>query len=191
MSYHKTKEERRDGQRMESDTVLKAKQRQVHNRQQQILEMFFKEFLSWKADNIGVWIAAVMLEILQGICFCIPYQMVGKSDMELLIGIELFCGVFGTMTYLMPYVRFTEKKGQVNIYKKLKYLPVSLKEIRIFRLKKLVRFCFRLFLIFLAVQLFLVLLCYHQIALGNLWYPFVFGFLLQLLLNGMLVLFLK
>lgn len=143
------------------------------------LEEFYKDYFSWSALNIGQWMVTGIMEFALGIFLWLPYQEMVRDDMEML-GFVAFFGILGAMCYLLPYIQLQEGGKVCKLYDKLKYLPISLQEIRVFCLKRLARFCVRMFLIFFIGQLFFALVAYHKIAWGNIWYPVVFGLLIPM-----------
>lgn len=157
-------------------------------KQQDILEAFYKEFFSWSAGNIGMWLVTGIMEFIHGIFMWFPYQ--AAEEMEVLGLIVLF-GMCGAANYMAPYLQFTEKGKTVKVYDKLQYLPISLRELQIFRLKKLARFYAKLFLVFLVGQVFFSLVCYHEITWGNIGYVVICGFLIPFLVSGITARFTK
>lgn len=157
-------------------------------KQQDILESFYKEFFSWSAKNIGLWLVTGIMIFLQGIFLWFPYQ--AMSEMKLFGLVALF-GMNAAANYIAPYLSFTEKGETVKVYDKLKYLPVSLRELQRFRCRKLVRFYGKVFLVFLAGQLFFSAVCYHEITWQNILYVTVLGLLLPLGIGGMAARFTK
>lgn len=159
---------------------MTIQEKQYLKKQEQMLQVFYKEFFSWKCENTGLWIAAGLMEFFQCIFMWIPYQEMRDDN----IMIWMYFGILGTMLYVMPYVQFQENGKRSSIYAKMKYLPVTLQGIRIFRFKKLTRFCLKMLVVFLAGQLFFSLVVYHEITWGNIWYPVILGFLVPYGVSG-------
>ena len=90
----------------------------------------------------------------------------------------------GAVYYINPYIYYQNEGKRESIYEVIKFLPVSRRELRIFRLKKVVLFCLKLFPIFLGGQIISALVCFRSIGWENLLYPFVFGLVTPLLLAG-------
>ena len=151
-------------------------------KQQQILDAFFKEFFTWSAENIGNWIVAGIFIFAHGIFMMIPYQEMkdfGASFSQLFV-------YMGYMYYLMPYIRFTENKKIQTIYAKIKYMPISLSQLRIYRIKKLAIFCLRLLAVFLIGQIFFSLVFFHEVTLDNIMYPIIWGFAIPFGINALM-----
>ena len=141
-------------------------------KQQQILDAFYKEFFTWRAENIGYWIMAGILIFIHGIFMMIPYQSLDLSDAQFF---QYFV-YMAYMWYLMPYNQFTENRKAQSIYQKIKYLPISLTQFKIYRLKKLTILCLRLLVVFMIGQLFFSFVIYHEITIDNILYPLIWGF---------------
>ncbi len=160
---------------------MTTQEKQYLEKQQELLQMFYKDFFSWSSESIGSWIGAGIFEFFHCIFMWIPYQEISK---EFGVVFWMYFGLMGTMFYLIPYIRFQEERQRHNIYEKLKYLPVTLMGIRIFRLKKLTVFCAKMFVVFLAGQLFFSLVVFHEITWANIWYLIMCGFLIPYGMNA-------
>lgn len=152
----------------------------IDKRKELVLEKFFKDFLSWKVDNLSYWILAGIFETICVIFMCIPYQKMSVED----LWVPIMVGVAGTMFYISPYIYYRNEGKEERIYDIICYLPVSLRELRMFRLKKTILFCLKMYLIFFAGQIIFSLICYHGISWGAFLYPFVLGLVVPLLLTG-------
>lgn len=156
----------------------------IDKSREEVLNSFFKDFFSWKADNIGYWILAAMVE-LEAVCvMCIPFQNINKKNIWWISLILIVCGV---IEYINPYIYYKDDRKNRCIYDTIKYLPVSLEELKLFRWKKSVKFCLKMFGIFFAGQIIFSLICFHQIGWGNLLFPIVGGLLIPLVMSGIYV----
>lgn len=122
------------------------------NREQEKIFAFYKEFWSWKADNIGMWIGAGIVEVLFGIFMMIPYPEM-QSDMGFVV-LPMIMGFGGAAMYIAPYISFREGQDTVSIYEKIKYLPIDYLEVKKMRLRKLVQFVAKVFVIIFVCQMF-------------------------------------
>ena len=145
------------------------------NAEQRKVRAFCKEFLSWKAESVGMWIGAGILEVLYVIMMMIPYQEM-KTDMAFIV-FPLMFGYLGPMLYISPYLTFREGTNVVYIYEKLKYLPIDRKEIRKMRVTKLVLFVGKIFPIVCIVQLLFTYFGYGEILLEDIVYACLMGFI--------------
>ena len=122
------------------------------NREQEKIFAFYKEFWSWKADNVGMWIGAGILEVLFGIFMMIPYSEM-QSDMGF-VALPMIMGFGGAAMYIAPYISFREGQDTVSIYEKIKYLPIDYREVKKLRLKKLIQFVGKIFVVIFGCQMF-------------------------------------
>jgi len=155
---------------------------------EQIYESFYKELFSWKADNIGLWITAGLFEFFHGCMMSFPYQDMAEDNM---LGFSAFFGMWGVMCYISPYLQYTEQGKSTKLYDKLQYLPISLKELQTYRTKKLAIFCFKMFSIFLVLQLFFAFISYRMITLANILYVVICGFIIPFVISMLAVRFSK
>lgn len=161
-------------------------------KQQRMLDAFFKEFFTWNVQHVGMWLLTGIM-ILSFVCFMmVPYQEIVAPSEEH-VNIEawlILMGIAGLNYYLMPYSRYNDgTKGRfIYIYEKIKYLPVSLKELRIFRIRKVFWFCLKLFVVLLIGQLVFAEIGFGEIVLGNFLYPFIFAFLIPFCLSVVVIL---
>lgn len=151
------------------------------NREQIKVRKFYKEFLSWKADNVGMWIGAGIIEVLFVIMMMIPYPEM-QTDMGF-VAMPLMFGFFGPMFYIAPYITFREGQNSVSIYEKLKYLPIDYKEIKKMRLIKLVLFVTKIFPIILICQLFYTYFGFGAIRVEDVIYTILVGLLWPIVSN--------
>ena len=159
---------------------------EYHNKQQLLLEKFYKEFLSWRAENIGMWIAAGFFLLLYSAGMLVPYQDVKAGDHAILIS-SIYSGIMGVYFYMLPYLQYKQDNKMHRIYEKIQYLPISLKEIRIFRINKLVKFCLKLFPVYCILQILSSWLSYHEIGWGNIFHVVVFGLFLPIIVVGVII----
>lgn len=114
------------------------------DRQLQTIDDFYREFLSYRPESIGVWFGAGFLVLIYGIYMWVPFAY---HTEPLVDAIMLFFGFFAPYLYLTPYRVYSEAgtggnvPGARSILEKLRYLPVDFGCIRIYRIKKLTRFC--------------------------------------------------
>jgi len=122
------------------------------NKEQEKIFAFYKEFWSWKAENVGMWIGAGILEVLFGIFMMIPYAEM-KSDMGFIV-LPMMMGFGGAAMYIAPYMTFREGTDTVSIYEKIKYLPIDYREVKKLRLKKMIQFVAKIFVIIFGFYMF-------------------------------------
>lgn len=155
--------------------------------QQNMLEQFFENYFEKSKINGGYkWTGIIFIAILV-ILMWFPYQ--SYENEKPIRNIGLVWGVMGTFFYMNMYrFAFNGRGAVTNVYQYLEYLPVSIKELKIFRLKKLISLLVKVYLIAQAGQAIFSLLGYHELILGNLLFPLVFAFLAPLLIVGISIL---
>ena len=149
--------------------------------EQERVSKFYKEFLSWKAESVGMWICAGILETIFVIIMMIPYQEM-KSDMGFAAMPALF-GFFGPMLYICPYISFREGQNSISIYEKLKYLPIDYGEIKKMRVTKLVLFVAKIFPIALVCNLLFTYLSIGAIQIEDVAYVVLMGLIFPIVSN--------
>ena len=152
-------------------------------REQNIIDKFYKEFFTWSAEDVGYKIVAGIFLFFHGCFMAFPYQSVKDSEI-LLVQCFAYMGYF---MYITPYLHFTEKGKVTKLKEKLKYLPVSRKQLRLYRLRRLWVFSLKLFAVYFLLQLFFTLVTYHELTLGNFLYPLLCGLIFPVTANSLVV----
>ena len=145
-----------------------------------MLQAFFKEMNAVSMTGV-FWMTVIIMVCIEGGLFCIPYQE--ATAMEISVIPSLFTIQVAAL-YMDGYVRFTEKKKLCYIYDKIKYLPISRAVLIKLRMKKLLRLCGILTLVFLALQLLFTWVSFGTIGLENILYPVIIGFVIPVGLCG-------
>lgn len=164
--------------------------------QQSIIESFFKTYRTYDVSDIGYKIVIVLFTFIQMIFFVLPYEYmcegksfnyVNGSDYMEFLGLMILFVTIPPTFYILSY-KIHEEKGAIgSIYDKLKYLPLSLKALRIFRFRKMTRFILKTFLICAVLQLGISLLAYQRIMVGTLIHIGIYGFGIPFLAGSVLV----
>lgn len=104
--------------------------------------------------------------VFVGILMAIPYE----KEWGLIMS---FFGLnsMAVWTYMMQKMFVTENKKSCSIYEKLKYAPVSKKEIRWVRIEYLIKFLKIPFVVAMLAQLLGAWLINHEIGIANVVYP--------------------
>lgn len=151
-------------------------EKQYRKTQQNILEKFYRDYFEKSKINAGYNIFGIFFIIVLIIIVWIPYQI--YEEERILKTCGLVWGIVGYYIYTNIYNFALDGRGAVTkVYPYLQYLPISKKELKIFRLKKLIFLQAKVYLIAQAGQLLFGLLAYHQLTLGNFWFPFDYTFL--------------
>ena len=144
------------------------------NKEQEKIFAFYKEFWSWKAENIGMWIGAGILEVLFAIFMMIPYAEM-QSDMGMIV-LPMLMGLGGGAMYIAPYITFREGTDTVSIYGKIKYLPIDYREVKKLRVKKLVLFVAKVFAVVFGMHMFFTFFGAGTIRKEDVIYVILVGF---------------
>ena len=151
------------------------------NEEQQKIAAFYKEFWSGKEDNSGMWIGAGILELLFGIFMMIPYAKM-QSNMGL-VALTMIFGFAGGTMYIAPYITFQEGQNTVSIYEKIKYLPIDYREVKKLRLKKLIQFVAKVFVIIFVCQMLFTFWGIGRIRPADISYVILVGFVWPIVSN--------
>lgn len=153
--------------------------KQEEKRQENILEDFFQETKSY---NMSVELGFVVgfFEFIAGAMICLPYQ-----DMANIAWGAGVLALEGGSFYMQGFLMTSENGKQHAVCEKMKYLPVSIRNLRRWCFKKLVEFCGKGTLVFLGLQLFFSLVCYHELTLGNFLYPLLAGFVVPVIIGAL------
>ncbi len=157
--------------------------------QQSIIDDFYKEYFTYDISNIGCWLVAGLFGFIQIIFSAVPVQQLLKEGVDdELLGIMAFLAIFPVFFYLQAFItgqeRYSAGNGRVNsIYSRIKYLPVSVKALRLYRFKKMLGFVFKLLLVCSILQLGISLLVFHSIVWSNLIFLGVYDFLIPFLMG--------
>ena len=153
---------------------------------QNIIRDFYKEFLSYRPESMGAMAGAFCLEVIYGIYMWVPFKYHTNMKVDVLM---LLFGFFGTFLYLSIYLVYSELGQHYSIVEKMRYLPVSSREIKKFLVHKLWKYTGVAGAVFAIGQLALSLLIAKQLG----WNEFAFsvgcGFLFPFSSNLILVIF--
>lgn len=156
----KTQEEKRLEQKKQRD-IIREFDRMMSSYQSNGLPP------SW---NAGVW------GILEVIMMIVPWQAVQKQgELHGIIWIVALWSINAPLYYMMPYQQFRENGKSVSLYKKIKYLPVDIRQVKIVRVEYLLAFLKKTFIAAMIVQLISTLLFYHTLSIWNIVYVLILG----------------
>lgn len=160
--------------------------------EQKKVRKFYKDFQGWKMDIIGTWIGAGFLVLLMVIGCAVPAQEMfsiatGEADMLMWMMVLMF-GPLAGFLYLRPYTSVTEtvytnSPKNVRIIDKLKYLPISLKEIRKMKVIYLLEFYAKIAPFCMGLQILTSLYSYGEITWKNVLFILIMAFAWPVLVN--------
>lgn len=160
--------------------------------EQKKVRKFYKDLLSWKAEAIGTWIGAGFLVLFMLIGCSVPAQemmlLLGEDTDMMMWFMVLMFGPLAGFLYLRPYTSMTEmvyanNAKNVRIIDKLKYLPISLKEIRKMKVIYLMKFYGKIAPFCMGLQILTSLYSYNEITWKNVMYIFVMAFVWPVAVN--------
>lgn len=153
---------------------------------QQIINEFYREFLSYRPESVGVWFGSGLMVVIYGIYMWIPHEFHTTSVIS---AVMLFLGFLGPYLYLQPYRVYREvtlgntMSEAKNIGAILRYVPIDSADLRLYRRKKLFRFCSYTGIAYIAGQLLLSLAICHRLAGKTVVFAIFMGYILPLLTN--------
>lgn len=160
--------------------------------QQSIIDDFYKEYYTYDISNIGYWLIAGIFTFIQIVFMAVPFEefyvegrqnIAATSNDRELLALMAFLFVFPVFFYMQPFV-VGNLNGRVgSIYSQIKYLPVSLKAVRLYRFKKMLKFVTKVFIGCAVLQLGISLIAFHRIMWQTFVYLFIYGFLIPFLVG--------
>ncbi|MCM1256860.1 MAG: hypothetical protein NC307_03305 [Roseburia sp.] len=134
----------------------------------------------WKKQNSWDFLMSRVCKILFSLCGAgLMFIPVEKNDWHSFVW-SLILLVWAMHFQIRPYMRYTEEGSEVSIYEKLKWMPVSRKDIFKVRREYLAKFCLKVGAVTLALQQIGACLS-HSWEIFNLLAPVALAILLFLL----------
>lgn len=169
--------------------ALMMSEKEYIKSRQPIIDDFYKEYFTYDISNIGYWIVSGIFTFMQLVFSAVPVQQLLKegSDREF-FGIMAFVIIFPVFFYLQAFItgqeRYANGLGRVtSLYSAIKYLPISIKALRLYRFKKMVRHILKVLLICTVLQLGISLIAYHSITWQNLVFLGIYDFFIPFLIG--------
>lgn len=148
-------------------------------KQLQVIDAFYHDFLSYRPESLGIWFGAGFLAVIYGIYMWVPWA---NHTEPLVDALMLFLGFFAPYLYLTPYRVYRDPAVQGNTYNTcnildmLCYLPVDRYYIRYYRLKKHAKFCVIAGAIYVAGQLLFSIVFAKELTISCVVFALVAGF---------------
>lgn len=172
--------------------ALMLSEKEYIQSQQGIIDDFYKEYYTYDISNVGYWLIAGIFTFMQIVFMAVPFEefyvngelnFINASGDRELLAIMAFLFAFPVFFYMQPFM-VGNLNGRVgSIYSQIKYLPVSVKAIRLYRFKKMIKFVLRVLIACAVLQLGISLIAYHRIMWQTLVYLFIYGFLIPFLVG--------
>lgn len=156
-------------------------------KQQKIIEGFYKELFSYGAADVAIKFLDVVME---GIWIIIVWLVSFDADWKQMFGLIISSGSYLGMYAVLPYVSFNENSKQASIFKKLKYLPVSLREVKIFSIRRFLKIMWPGLIIMIAGNVLFASIG-GGVTIKTFAYPVFMGFCCPFLMSMLLLCFTK
>lgn len=151
---------------------------EMKKKQFEALEIFFKKVVFNRVDVMGI-VALVCGLIILVMAMTLPgYKMLG------IWWCIVFFGTCGAIIGISPYIGVNRKWQYWFVSWKLQNLPISLQTIREFRFRKFLKFQTRLYLPLQLLHIIANLMRVHQISWEDFAYPFLFIFVIPMIIVG-------
>lgn len=154
----------------------------MDEKQQTLLEHFFAGEKTWFPDYFAGCLAGGIMFVLAAFLFIMPFQIWEEDYTPLLF--MLCMELAGLDIYLGRYCYFTREGKRETVYDVLKHLPVSRRQLNIYRIKKLFKLCLKMTGIAVICQTAFAGVFMHTFSMGNILMPGVFCFLTPMVIVG-------
>lgn len=161
--------------------IMKADQKQ-----QELLQQFFKEETTWCPEHVGYHLAAVILIGISMILCMMPYQIWDFPEDSQVCFIWIMLYLMGVTYYMQKYNNYKEGTKTKAVYDILRYLPVSRRQFQIYTMNKIVKLCGRVTVAVVCCQTVFALAFMHTFSIGNILLPLAINFILPVLYTGIL-----
>lgn len=192
ITYEDNNKFNRDKLNESSDKINQAlmlSEKEYIKSQQDVIDDFFKEYFTYDISNVGCWLVSGIFTFIQIVFSAFPVQQLLKEGVDgEFLGIMAFVIIFPVFFYLQAFItgqeRYATGLGRVtSLYSAIKYLPVSIKTLRLYRFKRMVRHILKVFFICAVLQLGISLIAYHSITWQNLVFLGIYDFLIPFLVG--------
>lgn len=154
----------------------------VNEKQQERLERFFEEETTWFANHIYFKYCGYIIIGCSLIMAVFPTKALDRDSFWPHLATYMLY-IYGISMLHYRYTLYQEQKNNAkSIMVLLQYLPVSERQYRIFKFRKLEKTFFFLTLFILAAKIGISLLAYHSITVWDVLVPVIFYLLLPMIL---------
>lgn len=155
-------------------------------KQQELLQQFFKEETTWCPEHVGYHIAAVIVIGISIIPCIMPYQVWDFPENSPVCFSCIMLYLLGVTYYMQKYNNYKEGTKTKAVFDILRYLPVSRRQFQIYTMKKIVKLCGRVTVIVMCCQTVFAIAFMHTFSIGNILFPFAVNFIFPVLYIGIL-----
>lgn len=153
----------------------------IDRKQQILLDKFFAEEKIWNPNYWGNCLAGGIMFVIAMFLFIMPIQL-WEGDYTPLFTM-LIMELIGLEVYLGRYCQFREEKI-VNVYDVLKQLPLSRRQLKLYRVRKLLKLCLKMTGTAVICQTAFAGVFMHTFSVGNILMPVVCCFLVPAVIVG-------
>ena len=155
----------------------------MNYKQQILLDNFFQNKNTWFSNGYLYNFVTGIFLFITALIHIMPYQLL-EGDYRIMF-IIFYLELMGLAIYLNTYCNFTDKDGKIkNIYEIIRYLPISHKQLVLYRLLKLTKLCLWLTGITAICQIFFAIVFLHDFSIGNLLMPVLCCLILPEIMMG-------
>lgn len=158
----------------------------AHQKQQELLQQFFKEETTWCPEHVGYHIAAVILIGISMILCMMPYQVWDLPGDSQVCFIWIMLYLMGVTFYMQKYNNYKEGTKTKAVYDILRYLPVSRRQFQIYIMNKIVKLCGRVTAVVVCCQTVFAIAFMRTFSIGNILLPLAVNFIFPVLYIGIL-----
>lgn len=169
---------------------MKMMDMKFDDKQQRLLDIFFTEQV--KVWNPEVWstnFVAILLIVIAMLADVLPFTIwEGDYETLLIMGQAL---IMGLELYVERYCVCMENGVQKKVYDRLKYLPISSRQLYLYRMKKLGNLCFKLTMVGVVAQNLLGIGFSHSWSVTLILVPILWTFVCPMCFLGIINYFRK
>ncbi|MCI9315082.1 MAG: hypothetical protein HFI57_08920 [Lachnospiraceae bacterium] len=149
--------------------------------QQELLEIFFREWTAWCPEHVIYQFCAVVFIGISMILSIVPCQLWDSlEDAGFFAWITLY--QFGILYYLQKYNNYKEGGKVKATYYVLQYLPVSRRQFYLFQIRKVWKLCGCLACISIFCQMFCAGVFMNTFSVENILLPLGINLILPMLI---------
>ena len=153
-----------------------------NKKQQTLLEHFFAEEKIWYPDYYLLCVVGGIVFVLTMFLYIMPFQ-IWEGDYTPLLTM-LCMELIGVETYLGRYCGFKAEGKIRDVYEVLRQLPVSRRQLKIYRVRKLLKLCLKMTGTAVICQIAFAGVFMHTFSVGNILMPAVCCFLMPMVIVG-------
>lgn len=140
-------------------------------KQQELIKQFFKEWTTWCPEHVGYNLVAFIFIGISMVFWTMPCQIWNISEGYGVLGTMYMLELIGISLYTHKFTQYNEERKVKKLDELFRNLPVSCKQLRIFRIRKTATLCLWLAASTIICQTVFAAAFLHTFSVGNIWYP--------------------